>query len=94
MTYEELIAKCKEGDPLILEGGLYDVTPQGLYIHGNNGPVEFASDLLIKIEEGGFWCYMRDPPGTTEEDRFHGPEWAEESWFREYDDLVSWAYSW
>lgn len=37
---------------------------------------------------------MRDPEGTSEEDKFHGPDWTAEAFFQEYESLCTWAYSW
>lgn len=96
MTYEELIALAKEGDPLIGDTG-YEMTEDGrLYIHGANGSDEvggsYASDMLIEIVPEGLKAWLRDCEGVDEP--FHGSEWTEEVFFQEYESLVTWAYSW
>ena len=95
MTYEELLAMAKEGDPLVdldhLERAT--VTPEGLLILGTlkDG---YTSDMLIRIEPDGLRAWMRDPEGASGEDVFHGPTWTAEYLAPDYDALVTWAYSW
>lgn len=96
MTYDELMAMAKEGDPLCDPDRpeKMRVTEEGLLILGSSGPTEFASDMLIRIEPNGLRAWMRDPDGTSAADAFHGSAWTAEAFFEEYDALVSWAYSW
>lgn len=95
MTYEELIALAKDGDPLIDPEHPEDavLTSEGLVIAGRCGPTEYRSDLRILIEPDGLRAWMRDHEGIAKEDILHGPVWTAEAFFEEYDDLVSWAYS-
>lgn len=96
MTYEELLAMAKDGDPLFDPDHpeKASITAEGLLILGSSGPEEYASDILIRIEPEGLRAWMRDPEGTSEEDRFHGPDWTAEAFFQEYESLCSWAYGW
>lgn len=101
MTYDELMAMAKEGDPLIDPDRpeKASITEEGLVILGQNGDGDgqgvYASDLRIRIEpDGRLRAWLRDPEGSTGEDVFHGPEWTAEAVFSEYEDLVTWAYSW
>lgn len=100
MTYEELLAMAKEGDPLIDPDRPESatVTEEGLIILGQNGDGSgsgvYASDMRVVIEPNGFRCWMRDPQGSSGEDVFHGPDWTAEAFLEDYDALVSWAYSW
>ena len=92
MTYDELTALAKTGDPLIADDP-YSVGDDGLTILGSlqDG---WRPDLRIRIEPGGLRAWLRDPAGAEGEDVMHGPDWAEERLFTEYDCLVDWAYSW
>lgn len=96
MTYDELTALCMQGDVLVdpARPDRVSQTEEGLIILGQSGPEEYASDMRIVIEPNGLRAWMRDPEGTSEEDKFHGPDWTEEAFFETYDALVSWAYSW
>jgi hypothetical protein len=94
MTCEELLVRAQTGDPLFdpdRDGGAY-ITPTGLLLLGTSEG-GYNSDMFIKIEEGGFRVWLRDPDNLTDEP-FHGREWTHETFFEEYDSLVTWAYSW
>lgn len=99
MTYEELIGLARNGDPLIdpESPDSVSVTDEGLVILGSHGREvgeTMCSDMKIRIEHNGFRAWFRDPAGATEEEVFHGPDWTAERFFEDYDDLVSWAYTW
>lgn len=100
MTYEELVAMAKEGDPLIDvdRPDSVSITDEGLIILGQNGDGDgsgvYASDMRVVIEPNGFRAWMRDPEGSEGEDVFHGPVWTAEAFFEDYESLVTWAYEW
>jgi len=96
MTYDDLIAMAREGDPLI-DPRFPDsakITDDGLLILGNLDGGEM-SDMLVRIEpDGRLRAWFRDPAGATGENVLHGPDWTDEVLFPTYADLVAWAYSW
>jgi hypothetical protein len=96
VTYDDLMALARQGDPLIdpARPDSASITPEGLLILGTSEG-GYQADMLIRIEpEGKLRAWLRDPPGGLEGEPYHGSEWAEESVFDEYDDLCSWAYAW
>lgn len=95
MTYEELLAMAKEGDPLIDPNrpDSASITPEGLLILGS-AEGGYMSDMLIRIEPDGLRSWMRDPEGASGDDVFHGREWTAEFLAPNYEALVGWAYSW
>jgi hypothetical protein len=96
MTYEELLALAKTGDPLIdmERPDSASITSDGLLILGS-ADGGYMSDMLVRIEpDASMRVWVRDPSGTSADDCFHGPDWTAETVFRDYEDLVTWAYSW
>lgn len=95
MTYEELIELARSGDPLFDPEfpECVSITPEGLLIRGSYDDVQ-CCDLLIRIEDNGFRVWARDPEEWPKEVAFHGREWTAETFFHDYDDLVTWAYTW
>lgn len=103
MTYDELIDWARGGGgewgPLIdpERPDAFEVTDEGLVIFGSLGRdvgETSCSDMRIRLENGRFRAWMRDPAGAEGEDVFHGPEWTAERLFDDFDTLVTWAYSW
>lgn len=90
MTYDELIALCREGDPLICENDKYEVTDEGLVIFGCDDDTEWKMDCRIEIlESGEFRTWVRDP--ETDE-KYFGREWCNEITLPTYEKLVTWLY--
>lgn len=97
MTYEELIAHCKDGDPLITSEN-YSVTEEfGLYIPGTCTE-GYTMDIRIKIVGDKLHCSLRDPDDCPDGEGLFGKTWDGENAalqiFSRYEDLVTWVYEW
>jgi hypothetical protein len=86
MTYEELIEASKLDDPLIIDGQVYDVTEDGLYIHGVDENGDYCDDLLIRIRHDGFELSTRGPGNRDD-------EWTYWGVFSTLDILVGFIYT-
>lgn len=91
MTYQELIERGQDGDPIIDPAHPAEITDEGLFIPGD---VEEGNtlDFLVKIEERGFRAWVRDTADAPEE--FVGDEWSHEALMESYENLVDWIYAW
>lgn len=91
MTYEELIEKCKNGDPVIDvdRPDSWRVTEEGLIIDGIDEETEFCLDVRIEILNNGAFCvWVREPKD------FLGRGWTHGIVLDSYEKVCSWLYSW
>lgn len=95
-TYDPLYNHCDAK----AEARVQD-TPEGLLLlgthyfapDGTEGTGEYADDLLVTPEEGGWWLRYRDPEGLPPGEGLWGREWLDGGHYTDWSDLVGFAYS-
>lgn len=97
-TMDEMVALCKEGDPLVLEGkAMHILGPNHLYLEGYEDDTGSAADLMLIMHQpcDGREPYLellyRDPKGA--EEVVFGREFISRFPFHDFEELRSFAYS-
>ena len=95
---DEMVALCKEGDVLVLEGQpMHILGPNHLYLGGYSDDTGEAADLMLILRQpcDGRASYLellyRDPKGA--EEAVYSREFKSVSPFHDFEELRCFAYS-